>query len=83
VEIKAQAGEQIAETAAEANSEEVGERVNPEGPREIVTDKGYHSKKVVSDLGGAGGCPRVCAGPPQSLQISTERTGPDKEPYVN
>ena len=54
VETVAQAGERIAETAAETNSEEAGERVNPEGPREIVTDKGYHSKKVVSDLAAAG-----------------------------
>jgi transposase len=54
VETVAQAGERIAETAAEINSEEVGKRVNPEGPLEIVTDKGYHSRKVVSDLAAAG-----------------------------
>src|SRR5438445_892686 len=54
VETVAEAGERIAETAAETNSEEAGERVHPEGPREIVTDKGYHSKKVVSDLAKAG-----------------------------
>lgn len=54
VETVAQAGEQIAETAAETNNDENGECVNPEGPREVVTDKGYHSKKVVSDLADAG-----------------------------
>ncbi|MEN6535878.1 MAG: transposase [Bryobacteraceae bacterium] len=54
VETVAEAGERISATAAESNSEEVGARVNPEGPREIVTDKGYHSKKVVSDLAEAG-----------------------------
>jgi transposase len=54
VETVAEAGERIAETAAETNSEEAGERVNPEGPLEIVTDKGYHSKRVVSDLAAAG-----------------------------
>src|SRR5690242_3889785 len=54
VETVAEAGERIAEAAAETNSEESGERVHPEGPREIVTDKGYHSKKVVSDLAQAG-----------------------------
>jgi transposase len=53
-ETVAEAGERISETAAATNREEVGERVNPEGPREIVTDKGYHSKKVVSDLAAAG-----------------------------
>jgi transposase len=50
----AEAGERISETAAETNNEEVGERVNPEGPREVVTDKGYHSKKVVTGLADAG-----------------------------
>jgi transposase len=50
VETVAEAGERIAETAAQTNSEEAGEAVNPQGPREVVTDKGYHSKKVVSDL---------------------------------
>jgi transposase len=50
VETVAEAGERIAETAAETNREETGEVVNPQGPREVVTDKGYHSKKVVSDL---------------------------------
>lgn len=27
--------------------------MNPQGPREVVTDKGYHSKKVVRDLAAA------------------------------
>jgi transposase len=67
VETVAQAGEQIAEMAAETNNEEVGERVNPEGPREVVTDKGYHSKKVVSDLGEAG-VRTYCAEPKRGRQ---------------
>lgn len=50
VETLAQAGEQIAEAAAAVNSEEVGEIVNPEGPAELVTDKGYHSNAVLKDL---------------------------------
>jgi len=54
VETVAEAGERIAETAEKTNSQEAGERVNPEGPSEIVTDKGYHSKKVASDLAEAG-----------------------------
>ena len=53
VETVAEAGERIADAAAETNSEEDGERVNPEGPSEVVTDKGYHSRKVVSDLADA------------------------------
>jgi len=54
VETVAQAGEQIAEVAAAVNSEEGGERVNPEGPAEVVTDKGYHSNEVVAGLQHAG-----------------------------
>ncbi len=54
VETVAEAGERIAETAAETNDEEVSERVNPEGPSEVVTDKGYHSRQVVTDLNDVG-----------------------------
>lgn len=54
VETVAEAGERIAEAAAETNDGRSGERVNPEGPSEVVTDKGYHSRKVVSDLAEAG-----------------------------
>lgn len=45
-----QAGEHIAEVAYATNNEEVGERVHPEGPREAVTDKGYHSNDTLQAL---------------------------------
>ena len=41
--------------------------MNPEGPQEIVTDKGYHSKKVVSDLADAG-VRTYCAEPQRGRQ---------------
>ncbi len=50
VETLAQAGEQIAAAAEAVNSEQAGELVNPEGPAEVVTDKGYHSNEVLKDL---------------------------------
>lgn len=50
VETLAEAGKQIAEIAEAVNSEEAGEIVNPEGPAELVTDKGYHSNGVLKDL---------------------------------
>ena len=50
VETVAQAGERIAEAAEETNNEIDGELVNPEGPAEVVTDKGYHSRAVVTAL---------------------------------
>jgi transposase len=45
-----QAGEHIAEVACATNHEEVGERVHAEGPREAVTDKGYHSNDTLQAL---------------------------------
>lgn len=42
----AEAGEQIATVAGEAKSE----GVNPEGPEEVVLDKGYHSNEVLAEL---------------------------------
>jgi transposase len=48
-----QAGENIAEVAATTNNGEVGEQVHPEGPREAVTDKGYHSNDTLVTLANA------------------------------
>src|SRR6266571_5275839 len=41
-----EAGEQVATVAGEAKSE----GVNPEGPQEVVLDKGYHSSEVLMKL---------------------------------
>ena len=41
-----EAGEQIARVAGEEKSE----GVNPEGPKEVVLDKGYHSNEVLAEL---------------------------------
>src|SRR5712692_991326 len=48
-----QAGEHIAEVACATNNEEVGQRVHPEGPVEVVGDKGYHSNDTLKALGEA------------------------------
>lgn len=45
-----QAGEHIAEVAEVTNSSEVGERVQADGPREAVADKGYHSNDTLQAL---------------------------------
>jgi transposase len=42
----AEAGEQIATVAGEPKSD----GVNPEGPKEVVLDKGYHSNEVLVEL---------------------------------
>jgi transposase len=54
IETVAEAGEWIAETAAAVNDDTDGERVNPEGPGEVVADKGYHSNAVLRRLGESG-----------------------------
>lgn len=45
-----QAGEHIAEAACATNNQEVGERVQAEGPQEVVADKGYHSNDTLQAL---------------------------------
>jgi len=46
----AEAGEAIAAVAGATNNQEGGEGVNPEGPAEVVLDKGYHSNATLVDL---------------------------------
>ena len=45
-----EAGEQIARVAGESPEAAAGEQVNPEGPKEVVLDKGYHSNAVMVQL---------------------------------
>ena len=45
-----EAGEHIAEVARVTNNAEVGERVQADGPREAVADKGYHSNDTLQAL---------------------------------
>ena len=53
-ETVAEAGEWIAETAEAVNGEAPGKGVNPEGPSEVVADKGYHSNAVLRKLSESG-----------------------------
>jgi transposase len=49
-ETVAEAGERITSVVADTDHDEVAKQVSAEGPREVVTDKGYHSRAVVSEL---------------------------------
>ncbi len=49
-ETLAEAGEAIAAVAGETNPKQGDKRVNPEGPAEVVLDKGYHSSATLVDL---------------------------------
>ena len=45
-----EAGERITSVVADTDNDEVALRVSAEGPRELVTDKGYHSRAVVTQM---------------------------------
>src|SRR5215472_6403317 len=49
-ETVAEAGERITAVVADAKDGKAVKPVSPDGPREVVTDKRYHSRQVVSDL---------------------------------
>ena len=49
-ETVAEAGERITSVVADTDNDEVAEQVSAGGPHEVVTDKGYHSRAVVSEL---------------------------------
>ena len=49
-ETVAEAGERITSVVADSNGDEVVKHVSMDGPREVVTDKGYHSRALVTEL---------------------------------
>ena len=49
-ETVAEAGERITSVVADTDNDEVALRVSAEGPRELITDKGYHSRAVVTQM---------------------------------
>src|SRR4030081_118311 len=49
-ETVAEAGERITSVVADTDKDEVVLQVSAEGPRELVTDKGYHSRAVVTQM---------------------------------
>lgn len=82
VETVAQAGERIAEAAEESNNEEDGARVNPEGPAEVVTDKGYHSRAVIRALADAD-IRTYCSEPNRGRQRWKEQEREQQAVYAN
>jgi transposase len=49
-ETVAEAGERITGVVADAHGDEAVKQVSMNGPHEVVTDKGYHSRALVSEL---------------------------------
>jgi transposase len=66
-ETVAEAGERITSVVADSDHDEVIRQVSGEGPREVVTDKGYHSRAVVSELS-EWGLPTYCSEPNRGRQ---------------
>lgn len=78
----AEAGERITSVVAQSDHEKVVERVCAEGPREVVTDKGYHSRQVVSDLS-EWGVRTYCSEPNRGRQRWSEQEREQQAVYAN
>ena len=80
-ETVAEAGERITTVAADAN-EEAAKRVRAEGPCEVVTDKGYHSRQVVSEMV-EWGVRTYCSEPHRGRQRWPDRRREQEAVYAN
>jgi transposase len=81
-ETVAEAGERITSVVADTDNDEVAKHVNVEGPREVVTDKGYHSRAVVSELT-EWGVRTYCSEPNRGRQRWSEQEREQQAVYAN
>jgi transposase len=81
-ETVAEAGERIASIVADTDNDEVVKQVSAEGPREVVTDKGYHSRAVVSKLA-EWGVRTYCSEPNRGRQRWSEQEREQQAVYAN
>ena len=81
-ETVAEAGERITSVVAEADNSERARRVSAEGPREVITDKGYHSRAVVNDLA-EWGVRTYCSEPNRGRQRCQDRRREQRAVYAN
>jgi transposase len=80
-ETVAEAGERITSVVADSD-DEVAKQVSAEGPREVVTDKGYHSRAVVSELT-EWGVRTYCSEPNRVWQRWIEQEREQQAVYAN
>jgi transposase len=78
----AEAGERIATVVADADNDEVAKQMSVDGPREVVTDKGYHSRAVVSELTEWGVC-TYCSEPNRGRQRWADQEREQQAVYAN
>ena len=81
-ETVAEAGERITGVVADAGDDEVVQQVSVDGPREVVTDKGYHSRAVVSELA-EWGVRTYCSEPNRGRQRWSEQEREQQAVYAN
>jgi transposase len=81
-ETVAEAGERITAVVADTDNGELVKQVNAEGPREVVTDKGYHSRAVVSELT-EWGVRTYCSEPNRGRQWWSEQEREQQAVYAN
>src|SRR6202521_2916629 len=81
-ETVAEAGERITSVVADSSNDEVVKRVSAEGPREVVTDKGYHSRAVIRELS-EWGVRTYCSEPNRGRQRWNEQEREQQAVYAN
>jgi transposase len=81
-ETVAEAGERITSVVVSADSNEAVKQVSVDGPREVVTDKGYHSRAVVSELT-EWGVRTYCSEPNRGRQRWSEQEREQQAVYAN
>src|SRR5712692_1097357 len=81
-ETVAEAGERITSVIADTDNDEVVKLVSAEGPREVVTDKGYHSRAVVRELS-EWGVRTYCSEPNRGRQRWNEQEREQQAVYAN
>jgi transposase len=81
-ETVAEAGERITSVVADTHGAEVVKHVSTDGPREVVTDKGYHSRALVSELADWG-LRTYCSEPNRGRQRWSEQEREQQAVYAN
>jgi len=81
-ETVAEAGERITAVVADTDSDEVTKQVSTEGPRKVVTDKGYHSRAVVSEMA-EWGVRTYCSEPKRGRQRWQDQRQEQRAVYAN
>jgi transposase len=81
-ETVAEAGERITSIVAETDNDAVAKQVSAVGPREVVTDKGYHSRAVVRKMA-EWGVRTYCSEPNRGRQQWSEQGLEQQAVYAN